>query len=810
VPGKFDVFLCYNPQDQDAVEVIARQLKVAGVNPWFPPWELPPGMPWQQLFEEQIKSVPAAAVFIGSQELRPWQDQIQAAFLREFAERKCPVIPVFLSGWDLASLPTFLKAMTPVDFSENNEKAMENLVWGITGIKPEDNPEGDEARGNTAELERLKEERDLARNDGRDTGRYERRMLELRRESRDGLHLSKNDKLGNGRYLLSTKIGSGGYADVWKALDTTVDRPVAIKILHNQYARDETRKERFFRGARKMASLTHPGVVRVYEAEREENGRFFFVMEHVCGGDLREAVLKGRFPAEKVIPFILKLGTILEAAHKAGVVHRDLKPANVLLDEGGNPKLTDFDLVYAGDTTGGTRTGGLGTFLYTAPEMMKNAKEPKPDVDVYGLAMTTIFCFLGEGLSLDVIRDPSGFIGDLPCPEAVKRVLARGISWKSEARFRSAELFCEGLREAVKRDAGDGLARPEKRREGGIFLPRLSMTLLAFFFLAGGLSTVIYRYAKPVFFEPVEAAVTDPLEENRANELPSEGKANLNEKVGEGKVITGEQAAGDSIEAQKLKTIPASLFANPLHAEKRDIPLTDRVSMAMVWLKPDSFMMGSPEYEKGRDFDETLHKVTLTKGFWMGQTEVSWEQWLAVMGPHEKAPAKIDRPVTYVSWHDAQNFLKKLNENSKGILFRLPTEAEWEYACRAGSSDAFSFGADITLAQVNYSGKYAYTDPENVNRRGGTVPVGLLPANGWGLREMHGNVWEWCSDWYGPYADGELENPVGPPRGGVRVFRGGSWSDFARYCRSAERLRYRPVGRFHDLGFRVAAVQDHR
>ena len=227
--------------------------------------------------------------------------------------------------------------------------------------------------------------------------------------------------------------------------------------------------------------------------------------------------------------------------------------------------------------------------------------------------------------------------------------------------------------------------------------------------------------------------------------------------------------------------------------------------MAMVWLEPGSFMMGSPKEENGHFSDETLHKVTLTNGFWMGQTGVSWRQWLEVMGSQENVPTNVDLPVTHVSWNDAQIFLQKLNENSKGILFHLPTEAEWEYACRAGSTDAFSFGNDITLAQVNYSGRYF-----NIDQRRSSVPVGSLPANEWGLHEMHGNVWEWCSDWYGSYAGGELENPVGLPEGGRRVIRGGGWRDGAQVCRAAYRYQVQPGGRSSILGFRVVAVQDHR
>jgi hypothetical protein len=203
-----------------------------------------------------------------------------------------------------------------------------------------------------------------------DTSEVVQEILRIKREIRSGGQLRPGDRLGDNRYLLIERIGRGGFANVWKALDRKLQRQVAIKALHSELAGDVIRRERFFRGARIMAELDHPAVVRIMEPHGEDDDYHYFVMELVAGGDLRRAVIDRRVDASALVPLLLRLGEALAVAHARGLVHRDIKPANVLLTESGDLRLADFDLVSAADTTGGTRTGVLGTLLYAAPELL--------------------------------------------------------------------------------------------------------------------------------------------------------------------------------------------------------------------------------------------------------------------------------------------------------------------------------------------------------------------------------------------------------------------------------------------------------
>ena len=233
--------------------------------------------------------------------------------------------------------------------------------------------------------------------------------------------------------------------------------------------------------------------------------------------------------------------------------------------------------------------------------------------------------------------------------------------------------------------------------------------------------------------------------------------------------------------------------------ERMTVTIKD-VEYAFRWCPPGKFMMGSPADEPNRSNDESQRQVTLSKGFWMLETEVTQSMWESVM---ENNPSRFKGeklPVERVSWNDCQEFIKKLNELKVapvGYKFSLPTEAQWEYACRAGTATAYHFGDTLTQQQANFGQDWDTAKTEE---------VGSYPANAWGLKDMHGNVWEWCADWYGDYPSGAVTDPTGAERGLLRVFRGGSWYVNAQYCRSAFRRNFIPASRFYNIGLRLSLV----
>ena len=244
-------------------------------------------------------------------------------------------------------------------------------------------------------------------------------------------------------------------------------------------------------------------------------------------------------------------------------------------------------------------------------------------------------------------------------------------------------------------------------------------------------------------------------------------------------------------------------------------PIENSIGMVLVPIPAGEFMMGSrlPAAEVAKRFNDDAeffknehprHRVTLTKSFHLGRTEVTQGQWEAVMGttPWKGKPffkEGDDYPATYVSWEDAVEFCRKLSE-TEGVEYRLPMDAEWEYACRAGTTTAYSFGDDESQLD-----EYAWIK-ENTYNVGGEAyahTVGQKKPNPWGLYDMHGNVWEWCQDWSGEYPSGDVTDPAGPDSGSDRVIRGSGWGLNAWHCRSAIRYRGSPSNRGDSLGFRV-------
>jgi len=244
-------------------------------------------------------------------------------------------------------------------------------------------------------------------------------------------------------------------------------------------------------------------------------------------------------------------------------------------------------------------------------------------------------------------------------------------------------------------------------------------------------------------------------------------------------------------------------MAGSLFAEEKK-PITNSIGMKFVYIPPGTFMMGSPENELERRSNETHHKVTLTKGFYMQITEVTQGQWKNIMGnnPAYFKNCGDDCPVEMVYWDDTQAFILKLNEKEGKIKYRLPTEAEWEYAARGGTTTPYYWGNSADCTKANYGNGSSSSECKEQNP-GKTVKVAIFNPNSWGLYDMSGNVYEWVQDWYGDYPSGVVTDPTGTNTGSHRVLRGGGWNSYVYNCRSAYRNGHTPDNRHDYLGFRL-------
>ena len=287
--------------------------------------------------------------------------------------------------------------------------------------------------------------------------------------------------------------------------------------------------------------------------------------------------------------------------------------------------------------------------------------------------------------------------------------------------------------------------------------------------------------------------------------------------------VAGYDAAGALVASGSAKldlapgqSVPLGLtLAIELSSSRSQPPITVElapgVPLDMVWIEPGVFTMGSPLDEPGRNDDEGPQlEVRLTQGFYLSQCEITQRQWTAVTGERpwsryaDELKEEPDRPAVYISWEDVQEFIAALNAAAGGPVYRLPTEAEWEYAGRAGTKTPWSFGT----AQKELDLHAWWTDNISLTGQMAAQPVGLKVPNPWGLYDMHGNVWEWVGDWLGAYPEGPQTDPQGPTEGTARVFRGGSFKDAASLSRSAQRCWNAPDQRFSHVGVRLVRDSD--
>jgi eukaryotic-like serine/threonine-protein kinase len=625
-----------------------------------------------------------------------------------------------------------------------------------------------------------------------------------------------------GSVALYQKLGLGGMGAVFLGRHLRLHIDFAVKVMAPPPAEpvqhglrppvepgappDDCVK-RFLREARVAARIRHPNLIRVHDVN-VEYGVYYLTMDFIEGESASARLKrKGPLPEPEAVSIVLAAAAGLAEAHRKGFVHRDVKPDNILIDREGRVCLADLGLARAFDSEtalGPSVTGEqmiLGSPAYMPPEQFQDARKVGPPGDVWTLGIT-LYHLLSGRLPW---RDPNVYalakkVANDPWPDvrALQPDATPGVAAILERACRKDQTKRYG-------NAGEMAAALKKHRDA---------------LAAKGLKAVLAdpRAGAPTELRaapPSQEVLTRILDKTTAGGAPAEPtlvRERLGDAMAAGAAARFDEAKTIALpgrEPPRAPAIPDRAGDAPSEADKCPEPprgIANSIGMRLVLVPAGEFRMGSPETEDGRSIDETPHPVTISKPFYLGATQVTQGQWKAIMGNNPSHFQGEGLPVEQVSWDDCREFLKKLSAR-EGREYRLPTEAEWEYACRAGTTGPFSFGETIDTAQANYNGTYVYGNGKQGEYRKKTLPVGHFKPNAWGLSDMHGNLWEWCADWYGVDRSGKpAVDPTGPKTGEERVLRGGSWLDEPINCRSSYRARDLPNLRRHFLGFRVAMV----
>jgi phosphate binding protein len=599
-------------------------------------------------------------------------------------------------------------------------------------------------------------------------------------------------------FRLMRVIGRGSMGVVFQVEDIYLKRICALKILRRRIDGQERniQVDRFMFEARTVASLDHPNVAQVYEINQHE-GWWFIAMEFLEGGSLQHVLTNaGPLPPGRAALMLADAARGLAAAHEAGLIHRDVKPGNLMLTRRGRCKVVDFGLVKADSADNPFRddTSILGTPLYIAPEIVQR-KGASPASDVYSIGATLFMLLTGspvfKGADIkSVMRqhveaEPPDVRTLAPnVPQTLAMLIRESLS-KVPERRPTAEAFAAALQSEVTEAAGIGAAPAtgSYRTDSSMYGPGMSPSAVGHSSARSGTG-----------FGDVTIREAPPAKSRRA--------ALMWAIAGVATCIV----AATALIATLRGSQPSP--ANKLPALSQPKATVNSIDMRLVQLPTGSFTMGSPADEPGRQMDERQTRVGITRPILIGATEVTQGQWAAVMGadytppegvhPNEETGLRFLGPdlPAYVSWFEASEFCRKLGLK-EGKRYRLPTEAEWEYACRAGTAATFNTGGNLDRKHANIDAEAGAA----LDRR--PYRVASFSPNAWGLYDMHGNLMEWCSDWLGDYALGPVDDPSGASEGELRVLRGGSWDTPATLARSANRWANYPVVRTDYIGFRV-------
>ena len=587
-----------------------------------------------------------------------------------------------------------------------------------------------------------------------------------------------------GKYEILKEIGRGGFAAVYKARDTQLDRVVALKVLHPQLTTDGKFIQRFQQEARTAAGLRHPHIVTIHDVG-EQAGQHYLAMTFLPGRTLDQRRAQGPLPVEQTVSIVEQIAGALDAIHERELVHRDVKPGNIMVDDAGQATLVDFGIVRAAEGTRLTTTMAvLGTPEYMAPEQAELDETAEIDwrADIYALGVVAYEMLAGRppfaGRSPTAVLykhvhepppAPSTLNPDLS--SELELALLKALAKGREERFQQAGAFATALRGALlpeKTPVPEPVPRPQRRQMPTRWL------------VAGGailaLLLILGVTLGPRLFGAGSAAPQAPAE--RPADAPSTDRAE----------------APAQPPAEELPQEPA-LEASITWTRPAD-------GMVMVQVPGGTFQMGSAEGDPDAEVNEfPQHSVTLDP-FWIDQTEVTNAQYRqcveagACQAPPETCDYGVyghahraDHPVLCVDWYGAAAYCEWAGA-------RLPTEAEWEYAARGPDSAIYPWGnspPDSTL--LNYAG--IVDDTTEV----GSYPDG---ASWCGALDMAGSVWEWVADWHGKHPSEAQTNPTGQPAGQYKVVHGGSYADGLTCVRAAHRFQSLPDDHSPSRGFRCA------
>lgn len=599
----------------------------------------------------------------------------------------------------------------------------------------------------------------------------------------------KGLKLNNGQYVIESILLRSGTGFYYRAKDTTNSKLVTIKAIDIFWSSQENKQE-FQDNLIKQAQLVakkcySPHIIKLYPEVLLEENRAYMVMDYLDGVDLASYIDRhGKFTPESALKIITKLASALNILHQNRCVHQDVRPQNIIFDEvTQTPIFTDYGLAVKLFALAPRKPQNIDSF--SPPEQQSSAHKNKPATDIYSLAAILYVLVTGQ----------------LPTPANLRsyRDLIPPQQFTPELTDQFNQAIIKGMELDITK-------RPQNLRDWFQLLKENHPTLTI---PNSPINTSKVKESQNNDHEETIVQKTSPITPPPTIIKPKTNYPNVETFDFETITIEPEKKLFGLISSIKKNIVPRS---GQFFVEY----LGEGVNLDMIFIPGGSFMMGSNTSEVGRDKDENpIHLVTLNS-FYVSKYPITQQQWRTVASyPKVTRPIKANPsffkgdnlPVEKVSWLDAQEFCKRLSKYTNRT-YRLPTESEWEYACRGNTKTAYFFGDTIAPEFANY-------DARNHNKQGKydkkTTPVGSFYPNPFGLYDVHGNVWEWCEDHYS-------SNYIHKPKDGSayettmanqpRVVRGGSWSLSAPYCRSAKRSSYAADSNYNFVGFRIVCVID--